>query len=367
MIIGHIDGGTNPNSVNGVNYVVWSLAEAQAAKDHTVYIIVFGTPSASDVTYATRRGISFLEIRGTLAFLSWIFGLNNSPLFDIVHFHSVFLPKQYLVSLFLKQARSFVITPHGLSWVLLKKNSLRKLIYIKLFDKVHFRRAGAVCSLNSEESLVLTNIFKVSPESIKPVFNPVVSHSGYLPRSSSEKPFRVAYLGRLDPFIKGIDMLLDIASRLPHVSFEIYSNDRRSSLDGLIIPENVFFFPAVYGEDKFEVLSKVTLYIQTSRHEGFPISILEAMKAEVPVAITEAMQISEIVNERKIGLVMPFDAIKASALLDQYMHDPVKMSQHVSQAKHFANENCNPANVATVHLDIYTQVLKSLDSRSTAV
>lgn len=359
MIIGHIGASTNPNSVNGVNYVVWSLAEAQAQMGNKVHIIVFGTPSASDIADADKKGISFLVINSRLSFIAWILGLKKSPLFDIIHFHSVFLPKQFLVSFFLKRVRSFVITPHGLSWILLKKNSLKKAIYIKLFEQFHFRRAGAVFSLNSEESLVLNKVFKVSPEAIKPVFNPVVCHDGYFSRSPNEEPFRVAYLGRLDAFIKGIDLLVDIASRLPHVIFEIYSNDNRSRLDGLKVPDNVIFFPAVYGEDKFRVLSKVSCYIQTSRHEGFPISILEAMKAGVPVAITEAMQISGIVKERNIGLVMPFDAKNASTLLDEYLRDPLKISEHVIQAKRFANEDCDPRTVAAEHLDIYNQVLKT--------
>lgn len=359
MNIGHIGASTNPNAVNGVNYVVWSLATAQAKLGHKVFIVVTGQPSHQDVCFAKNKGISFIVLDGYFSFFSWLYGFRKFPKLDVLHFHSVFLPKHFLISLLIKKPRFFVITPHGLSWFLLKKNKLRKIIYTRIIERYHFGRAGAILSLNNEETKVLLHSFGVKDKLIYPVFNPVEENGYIADRVVGDGLVNVVYFGRLDPYIKGIDLLFDLALKLPSVNFSIYSNDKESALIGLTVPNNVRLHSAVFDEEKYKILSRASLYIQTSRHEGFPISILEAMKAKVPVVITDAMQISSVFREKDIGLVIPFNGQKASVLLSDYLRSPHLSKKHIENAKNFVDTECSPEAVAKFHLGIYDKVISS--------
>lgn len=126
---------------------------------------------------------------------------------------------------------------------------------------------------------------------------------------------RVLFLGRKDVRHKGLDYLLEavnfkrefLASN--NVAINIYGSFETQNDEGFIneyIENNnlqgiVKNYGPVFGKDKEKILTESDLFILTSRYEGFPMSILEAMSYALPVVITEGTNLCGIVSEANAG------------------------------------------------------------------
>ena len=62
------------------------------------------------------------------------------------------------------------------------------------------------------------------------------------------------------------------------------------------------------GERKEEVLLSADVFVQTSRTEGMPLGILEALSYGVPVLITEGAVLGDVVKKNKAGWVAKNEA-----------------------------------------------------------
>jgi glycosyltransferase involved in cell wall biosynthesis len=104
-------------------------------------------------------------------------------------------------------------------------------------------------------------------------------------------PPRIVWVGRVDEN-KRLSWLLDIATRLPHMKFEIAAaaNNAGSFADDLFQRAgkiaNVRWLGAVAREKMPEVYRGATCLCCTSMHEGFPNTFLEAWSHGVPVVTT---------------------------------------------------------------------------------
>lgn len=138
-------------------------------------------------------------------------------------------------------------------------------------------------------------------------------------------------IGRFDPYQKGLDLLLEAvdqrkdALRDKGITISLYGPERmtckedfgrqivdRKLEDILIIKDGVF------GEDKERVLREADFFIMTSRYEGMPMSMIEAMSYGVPCLATKGTNLSEEIESNKAGwscetsvkgIVSAFDAL----------------------------------------------------------
>ena len=99
----------------------------------------------------------------------------------------------------------------------------------------------------------------------------------------SKRP-TVVFLGRLDP-IKRPWMFAELAAFFPHVEFRFlgqshFSGQGAWNPDNL--PANVRLCGHVNEADKTRLLSEAWVVINTSIHEGMPVSILEGLACETP-------------------------------------------------------------------------------------
>jgi len=70
------------------------------------------------------------------------------------------------------------------------------------------------------------------------------------------------------------------------------------------------------------VLAEADIFVSTSRWEGLPLAILEAMAASVPVVATAVPGIQELL-EQEAGILVPLDDIRAlEKALDRLIEDP---------------------------------------------
>lgn len=139
--------------------------------------------------------------------------------------------------------------------------------------------------------------------------NPIVA-----PQTVAKAPEpTVAFLARLDPY-KRPWLAVELGRRMPDVRFLLAG---RSHFQGpgawapRDLPPNVELLGHVDETAKCELLGKAWVLLNTSRHEGLPVSFLEALAARTPIV---ASVDPEAVVSRFGALVAPADGDGRAAL-----------------------------------------------------
>jgi len=102
--------------------------------------------------------------------------------------------------------------------------------------------------------------------------------------TKTEKP-TVVVLGRLDP-VKRPWVAAALAERLPNVEFLFLGQNHFSgpgSWQPANLPLNVRLLGHVDGEEKTRLLSSAWMLLNTSIHEGLPVTFQEALACETPI------------------------------------------------------------------------------------
>jgi glycosyltransferase involved in cell wall biosynthesis len=112
-------------------------------------------------------------------------------------------------------------------------------------------------------------------------------------------------------------------------------------------------------DDVDQLLAAADLFVLSSRSEGMPMSVLEAMAAGVPVIASAVGGIPELVRDGETGaLVPPGDPDRLGGAIRRLAGDPA-LRQRYGEAgraraeREFALENCRQA-----HLELYRSVLR---------
>jgi glycosyltransferase involved in cell wall biosynthesis len=124
-------------------------------------------------------------------------------------------------------------------------------------------------------------------------------------------PLVVGSLGRLDA-VKGYDLLLRALARLPDVrAVVIGEGAARPELERLAGELGVADRVELPGwaERPSELLPGFDVFCLPSRSEGFPLSIVEAMLAELPVVATRVGSVAELVADAETGMVVERDDV----------------------------------------------------------
>ena len=118
----------------------------------------------------------------------------------------------------------------------------------------------------------------------------------------------------MDANIKGLDLLLEgvkiVKEKLldTNVRVNLYGPQTPGLYDNieyLIIKNDVGgivkLHPAVSGREKEDVLLNTDVFIQTSRLEGMPMGILEAMSYGIPCLVTEGTTLGTFISDNHCG------------------------------------------------------------------
>ena len=139
-------------------------------------------------------------------------------------------------------------------------------------------------------------------------------------------PVRLLTIGRLTP-VKNQSLMLRAMIHLPDdVTLTVVGEgSERPALLQLRTELGLEDRVTLYGEvqDVTPFLHAAQIFVLTSRYEGLPISILEAMSAGLPVVSTDVGGIREAVLPGKTGLLVPRGDLAAMiAGLEQLIDDP---------------------------------------------
>jgi glycosyltransferase involved in cell wall biosynthesis len=125
----------------------------------------------------------------------------------------------------------------------------------------------------------------------------------------------VLFLGRLS-WKKGLDRLLRAFARTPAGILAIVGTDDENFAPQLVklaadlrIADRVRILPrTIIGFEKEHLFAAARLFVLPSYSENFGITVLEAMRRGVPVAVTPEVGAAEVVQRSGAGLVVAGDA-----------------------------------------------------------
>jgi glycosyltransferase involved in cell wall biosynthesis/uncharacterized membrane protein len=107
------------------------------------------------------------------------------------------------------------------------------------------------------------------------------------------------------------------------------------------------------------LLAAADILVLSSRSEGLPISILEAMAAGLPVVATNVGGVSELVGDGATGfLVPPGDAKALAAALERLRRDPPLRKRFGAAARRRAERDFDLARFHDAHLRLYRRELE---------
>ncbi|MGR5130759.1 glycosyltransferase family 4 protein [Vibrio alfacsensis] len=170
-----------------------------------------------------------------------------------------------------------------------------------------FDLADAVIVLSTQWQSWMTTIVS-EPAKVHVVYNAVETLT--LNRSSIEQG-RILFLGRLSEK-KGVKDLINafalVVKELPYARLALGGDGDiatfKQQVENLGISSNVDFLGWVAGEQKNTWLSKADIYCLPSYNEGFPMGILEAMSANIPVVASTAGGIPDAIEDGVDGLLI---------------------------------------------------------------
>ena len=229
---------------------------------------------------------------------------------DIVVFHECYRPAYLAIAKQLrKQNIPYVIVPHGeLRREAQKKKHVKKALANFLLFNSFIDHAAALQCL-SESELKATHFGKK-----KFVGTNGVEFGDRVKTSFRTEGTAFLYIGRYEWRVKGLDLLFDAIKmkerflRENHCRFSLYGPDIYGRFDAVFamvqerqIGDLVSMHHEILGDDKRAALLDADIFIQTSRHEGMPMGILEAMSYGLPCLVTEGTSLGETIAEENAG------------------------------------------------------------------
>ena len=167
----------------------------------------------------------------------------------------------------------------------------------------------------------------VAPNTINQLATEIVSDL-----NDSNNHIKILTVARLNNKHKGYDIALNVAKILNErgVNFVWYAvgeGEFRAEMEKFIKDNNLTNKFILLGakSNPYPYFRVCDLYVQTSRHEGFGLSIAEARILNKPVVTTEFDAVWNQMVQGKNGIVVPIDAIAVADAIQDLIENPKKM------------------------------------------
>ena len=206
----------------------------------------------------------------------------------------------------------YIVVPRGeLTTSAQNKKKLKKKIANIVLGYYNFmRKAIAIQFLTKQEQNETlhrwyTRSIIISNGTIVPSFKS---------KASCNDGIRCVSIGRLEPYQKGLDLLVqacsDIKTQLvsSNVKIELYGSnvEKKSDIIKELIYENdlqdiISINSGVFGSEKEAVLVNADVFLMTSRFEGHPTGLLEALSYGIPCLVTTGSNMRNEVDIANAG------------------------------------------------------------------
>lgn len=172
----------------------------------------------------------------------------------------------------------------------------------------------------------------------------------YIERENDNKII-LTYIGRIEIYQKGLDLLVEAISEVQDFLREhncvinIYGPDREDTVKKLTdvvntkgIEDLVLFHRAVFGKDKEKILINSDIFIMTSRFEGHPMGLIEALSYGLPCIVTPGTNMAKEIDKHDAGWVAQEKVRDVVEQIKRSIHEKRLWKIKRSNAKSLARE-----------------------------
>ncbi len=237
----------------------------------------------------------------------------------IFHLHGIFSIYNLILALKLNRYKiKYLISPHGsLRAKALAQSKYKKKIVIPIV-KFYTQRAIKIRALSLAEAIDICK-FGIKKSKVTIIPNGVESiyfeNSPILMQKKIFESKILTFIGRLDVFNKGLDILIKAMAEVPLISLYLIGpfftkNDEKiikCLINNLNLKEKIFIMGEMYGSEKIEFLKRSFFFIYTSRFEGLPLSVLEALSFGIPVIVSDFLDPKRVIQHHNAGFVTTTD------------------------------------------------------------
>jgi glycosyltransferase involved in cell wall biosynthesis len=228
--------------------------------------------------------------------------------------------------------------------------------------RVTSSRLAAHLAVGDATARIVEEHAGLAPGSVETMYHGLPDVRRDVPHEPGDGPVLVN-VARHDP-VKGIDVLLaamalvDPQVRLVQIGRGEQTVELIALRDRLGLADRVEFREMPWGERAADHLAAFDLFVLPSRTEGFPVTIMEAMLAGLPVVTSDVGSVREAVVDGETGLVVP--AEDTAALVDAIsglVGDPERRRAMGQRARSTAEERFTLSATVGRYLALYDRVL----------
>lgn len=247
--------------------------------------------------------------------------------YDVIHLFAY--PTHLLVDIvpFISKNKNFVLTIHAYPHYVSKDGSANSILkkfyqlYLSTIAKYVANKIGIVTVISKKtradaiENHINQNKIKLIPNGIYlgEYNSPEVSSLDHF--GISRDDFVVTSIGRISPH-KGFDYALEgineVRNDIPKLKYvligEIIDSNYSMKLNNIVdknnLGDNVILTGRVTDDEKSQILSRSNVYLAPSLHEGFGLTLLEAMACNVPIIATKTAGHNDILDNMETAVMV---------------------------------------------------------------
>jgi glycosyltransferase involved in cell wall biosynthesis len=362
-----------PARFGGLERVVYALATGQKKAGHEVTVIMLletGAPDPPLCSELDAAGIALMRItRPARAFRSQrraILEICRRLTPDVLHTHG-YLPDVLAASLGRRFPVARVSTVHGFTggaWRNRFYEWLQRRSYARFDAVVAVSRRLAIdlapTGLSRRAAVVLPNAREQTNEELSP-------ESAREELNLSTELFHIGWVGRITRE-KGPDVLVEALAALgdlnAHVTLIGEGADRRKLEERTreLGIEHMVSWPGEVARAS-RLFPAFDVFVNSSRTEGTPITLLEAMHARVPIVATSVGGVPEVVSPDE-AILIPSENPPALASAIREVHDhPVDAATRAGRARMRLEKDFSISPWIDSYTRIYEQAIKAWSSR----
>jgi len=202
--------------------------------------------------------------------------------------------------------------PHDLITAKLTLMGRFRFYLDNLFASIVYQKCDVVVAVSNGVQQDILNKFKCPQNKVITIYNPVLDETQFIPKSQATNlnhtiP-KIIALGRLTRQ-KGFDILIQAMQKVPQPwRLEIWGDgEEKQTLQNMInkyeLKEHIFLMGNT--SKPFEVLRQADLFVLSSRFEGLPTVLIEALCCQCNIVATNCPHgISEILEDGRWGTLV---------------------------------------------------------------
>ncbi|BCL76373.1 glycosyl transferase [Jeongeupia sp. HS-3] len=266
---------------------------------------------------------------------------------DVVHLHSSKAGALgRIASLFVRGPRYF-FSPHGLSFLQRAEGQLKNTVFLTLEKLLAHTSVTAIACSHSEAGEIRQHL---TPR-VAVVENAV--DVAAIPKAPGNTGVvRIGTVGRV-ALARNPELFAEIAARLtrPGVEF-VWIGGGDESGEAALKAAGVTVLGWLPRAEALKALATLDIYIQTSRWEGLPVAVIEAMAAGLPVVATDVVGNRDLVRNGDNGYLVR-DAAGFVAALEPLLADAAARRAIGARAHGFVAANYSLDTMMSTLYNVY--------------